>query len=398
MHELPPLLFVSLVAVIAPFLAARTGSLRIPSVVFEIVLGVVIGPQCLHLVDFQKSLPFLSTMGMAFLFFLAGTEIDLSALRGTPLKRAVLAWLGSLVLAGLAANALSHFGGARAWTLVAVALSTTALGIVVPVLRDAELIPTELGRYAMAAGAAAEIGPIMLMSLLLSRKHGVGVESGLIVLFIAIAIGVFWASHRIRPPGLIRLLTRTMTQSGQLPTRVSILLIAVLVVLAELFELDLALGAFAAGMAVGLAQRDAHNEVLHHKFDAIGFGFLVPVFFISSGIKLDVRSLFATPGNVATMFVYAALLLVVRGLPSAAFAGLLSRRELAALGFYSATTLSLIVALTGTAVERGFMAPNDAAALIGGGLISVLIYPVIATRLAGRGATFRAPQAEEILE
>ncbi|HSC87399.1 MAG TPA: cation:proton antiporter [Polyangiaceae bacterium] len=395
MDHAHPILFVVAAAALAPWLSSHTRSLRVPVAVFEIILGVILGPQVLGWVEFEGGLPYLSTIGMAFLFFLAGVEIDLGKMRGAPLRLASLGWLISLGLAFVVAFALAQVGGSHAWTLVAVALSTMALGIVVPVLRDAELLETELGKFTMAVGALGEIGPIVLMSLLLSREHGVGVQLGLVVAFILVVVGVFWASLRVRPPGLIGLLARTMTKSGQLPIRVSMLLLAALVVLAEEFGLDLALGAFAAGMAVGLAARDSHNEVLHHKFDAVGFGFLVPIFFVCSGLKLDVRALTQSASGLLMLVVYALLLLVVRGLPAWLFRKHLAGKQVQALGFYSATSLSLIVAITGTAVNQGMMASDSAAALVGGGLLSVLIYPVIATRLARIEPSAGAPAPAE---
>lgn len=394
MEHLPPLLFVSTAAVLAPVLSSWTGSLRIPIVVFEIVLGVLMGPQVLGLTEFGAGLPYFSTLGVAFLFFMAGTEIDVGAMRGPPLRLATLSWLLSLALAVAVAFGLSFLDGSKAWKLVAVALSTTALGVIVPVLRDANLLGTELGKFAVAAGALGEVGPILLMSVLLATHYGIGLQIGLVCLFILTVLGVFWASMSVRPPGLIGLLTRTMTQSGQLPIRMSLLLIAGLAVLAERLDLDLALGAFAAGMAVGLAGRKAHVEVLHHKFDAVGFGFLVPIFFISSGLQLDVRALFSSAHNIVMMLAYAGLLLFVRGVPALIFQQVLPQREKLALGFYSATSLSLIVALTGAAVHRGLMGPDAAASLVGGGLISVMLFPVLGTRFAGKSAQLRAVPVE----
>ncbi|WP_341678205.1 cation:proton antiporter [Niveibacterium sp. SC-1] len=396
MEHVPQILFVLCVAVLAPMLASRTGALRIPVVVFEILLGAAIGPQGLGLVSYSGSLPYLATMGMAFLFFLAGTEIELGTLKGKPLALGIASWVISLLLAGGFAMSLASAGLVTHWPLVAIALATTALGIVVPILRDVDVLQTPLGRMTMACGAMGEIGPILIMSLLFAQGHGYGIQMLLVGAFILVVVGVFWASLRVRPPGLIGLLSRTMTQSGQLPIRVSLLLIAALVTLAELFGLDLALGAFAAGMAVGLAVREEHPEVLHHKYDAVGFGFLVPIFFIVSGLQLDVRALLAQPRNLLLMLLYAVALLVIRGLPAVLFRGQLSRRDVAALGLYSATSLSLIVALTHSAVTAGMMSGESAAALVGGGLISVLVFPVIATRLLGKRVPSTSSRGEAV--
>jgi Kef-type K+ transport system membrane component KefB len=391
-----PVLVVALAAALAPIAAHHTRGLRIPVVVFELLLGVLVGPQVLNWVEIEGPLPYLAEMGTAFLFFMAGLEIDMSALRGPPLRLATLGWLCSLGIGAAIALALGPAVGNASWVLVAVALSTTALGIVVPVLRDAELLDTELGKLAIACGTIGELGPILLLGLLLAKEHGVGAQLGLEALFGIVIVGVMWASLSLRPPGLIQILRRTMTKSGQLPIRLSLLLIAVLVVLAEILELDLALGAFAAGMAVGLALRDTHNEVLHHKFDAIGFGFLIPIFFVVSGVGLDVRALLASPKNLLLVFVYAAALVLVRGLPALLFRRLLRGKELAGLGLYSATSLSLIVALTNAAVSREMMGRPAATALVGGGLISVLAFPVVATRLVGKSARLRENRREQV--
>lgn len=391
-----PLLLVALAAALAPIAAHHTRGLRVPVVIFEILLGIVLGPGVLHWLEFKGPLPILAEMGTAFLFFMAGLEIDIGSLSGAPLRRAALGWFGSVALAAAIAFGVSVVANTSGWTLAAVALSTTALGIVVPVLRDAELSSTELGKFTIACGTLGEIGPIVLMSVLLARHHGAGVQLGLVVLFALIVLGVMWASLAVRPPGLIGLLTKTMTQSGQLPIRVALALIAALVVLAEVFELDLALGAFAAGMVVGLALRGSHNEVLHHKFDAIGFGFLIPLFFITSGVGLDVKALLSTPRNLVMIVVYATALLLVRGLPALLFRSVLPGKQVLALGFYSATSLSLIVAMTNTAVKRGLMDKMDATALIGGGLLSVLLFPVLATRLVGKTAALRVNRREEV--
>jgi len=391
-----PILVVALAAAIAPIAAHHTGGLRVPVVVFEILLGVLVGPQALNWVELGGPLPYLAQMGTAFLFFMAGLEIDFGKMRGTPLRFATLGWLCSLAIALALALALGSAAGGTSRLLVAVALSTTALGIVVPVLRDAEMLDTELGKLAVACGTIGELGPILMLGVMLAKEHGVGTQLGFEILFGVVIVGVMWASLSIRPPGLILILRRTMTKSGQLPIRLSLLLIAVLVVLAEILELDLALGAFAAGMAVGLALRDTHNEVLHHKFDAIGFGFLIPTFFVVSGVGLDVRALVSSPKNLLLLVVYAAALAVVRGLPALLFRRLLRGQELVALGLYSGTSLSLIVAITNAAVSRGMMARPDAAALVGGGLVSVLVFPVVATRLVGKSANLRANRREQV--
>ena len=383
--ELPPILVVIAVATLAPYLASHVKVVRIPVVVLEIVLGILIGPHVLGWGEIAGSLPYLSVMGTGFLFFIAGAEVDLRALQGPPLRRGILGWIISLALAGGAAFVLWHTGFTSAWAVVLVALTTTALGVLIPILRDNGELDSSFGRFVAACGVLGEIGPILVMSVLLSQAHTAGMQAALTVLFIAIAVGICWLSLKIRPPGLIGLLGRTMNQSGQLPMRMCLLLLAVLAITAEKLGLDLALGAFTAGMAVGLATRDNPSHVLQDKLDAVGFGFVIPIFFVCSGIKLDLPALLSLDA-VAKMMVYLVALLLVRGLPALLFYRLLGGRDCLALALYSATSLSLIVVITGAAVERNLMPSAEAAPLVGAGLLSVLLFPSIVGLLRGQHA------------
>jgi len=391
MHaHIPPLLIILVVAVAAPLLGELTRRIGLSIVVLELLLGVAIGPQSLAWALPEGPIALLAGFGMAFLFFLAGLEIDLEAIKGQPLNLSLIGWLIILALSCAAGLGLRAAGLVDAWNIVAIALSTTALGVLVPILRDAGSLETPFGRYVMAAGAMGELGPILLMSLALSKAHTATVQTAFTFVFIAVVLVVAWLlvqSGNI--PGLLGVLRRTMTQSSQLPIRIAMLLLGGLAVLAELLGLDLALGALAAGMIIALATRGLETHELHLKLDAIGFGFLIPVFFIASGMKLDVAAIFGSAAGLAlTGLVFAALL--ATRLPLALlFRGSLGGRQAAALGLYSATTLSLIVALTQIAVGNGLMKPAEAAPLVGAGMLTVILFPVIAGKLVGAPARSR---------
>jgi len=383
---LPPILVVLAAAVAAPLVGELTRRWGLPIVVLELLAGVAIGPQGLGLAGpLEGPIPFLALYGMAFLFFLAGLEVDLSAIRGRPLALSIAGWVGALGLAIAAALVLRTAGLAQAWGIVAIALATTALGVLVPILRDTEAIHAPFGRFVMAAGAVGELGPILVMAVALTTTHTALHQTTFTVSFVVIVLGVGAALARgAKLPGVLGVLQRTMTQSGQLPVRLALLLLAVLVALAELLGLDLALGALAAGLLVGLATHDARSHVIRHKLDAIGFGFLVPVFFIASGMALDVDAIFRSEAGLLLVGAFLAALLVTR-LPYVLMLGrTLPGREAVAAGFYSATTLSLIVALTEIAVVRGLMSKAEAAPLVGAGIVSVILFPIIALALVGQ--------------
>jgi Kef-type K+ transport system membrane component KefB len=376
-----PLLVVLTVAVCAPLLAELTARWRVPIVVFELLLGALVGPRGLGWATSTGILEYLSAFGLAFLFFLAGLEIDFTNMKAE-MPLAAAGWLSALGLGVLGALAMRSMGLTQSWIVVAIASSTTALGIVIPILRDAERLGSPLGRHALAAGAMGEVGPILAMSLALSRRHSAPVQSGFTVAFVVIVIATAWTMLRARTPAVVGLMQRTITLSSQLPVRVGVLLIASLAILAEALGLDLALGAMAAGMLLGLLTPKVDSHGLHLKMDAIGFGFLVPVFFVTSGMKLDLRALFTEKAGLLTMAAFLACVLISR-VPLAVFhLRMLGTRGVAALGFFSATTLSLVVALTNIGVKKGLMTPAEAAPLVGAGILTVIMFPPLALKLA----------------
>jgi Kef-type K+ transport system membrane component KefB len=383
--HLPALLVVVAVAVVAPLIAEATRRVGLPVVVLELALGAAIGPQGLDWAAAEGPVTILSVLGMAFLFFLAGLEIDFDAIRGRPLARALAGWVAILALAALAALGLRAAGLVQAWQVAAIALSTTALGILVPILKDEDALETPFGRYVMALGVIGEVGPILAMSIALSRAQSAQVQTGLTLGFIAAVVVVAWLLARgVEVPAVLRFLRRSMTRSSQMPVRIAVLLVGALVVLAETLGLDLALGALAAGMTIALATRGENVELLHHKLEAIGFGFLVPVFFIASGMKLDLAAALGSARGLALAGLFFAALLATR-LPLA-----ISHRELRpagprlALGLYSATTLSLVVALAEVGVARGLLPRGEAASLVAGAVLSVILLPPLARLARGK--------------
>ena len=380
--HIPPLLIVLAAVTLAPLLGDLTARIGLPAVVLELLLGVAIGPQGLGWVAPDAGIiPQLSLFGMAFLFFLAGMEIDLTEIRNE-LKLALVAWLAAFAIACAGALALRALGLAEAWLVVAIAIATTALGVLLPILRDAGVLNSPLGRHVLAAGALGEIGPILAMSVALSTRHSGPVQTALTAAFL-VAVGVVgWAVVVAHTPAVLGYLRKALTRSSQLPIRLGVLLLLGLAVMAEAFAVDIALGALAAGLIIGLATRNADIHVLHIKLDALGFGFFIPVFFIASGMRLDLAALARGSGGPALVLAFFAAVLLAR-VPFV----LLQRRALGvrqslSLGLFSATTLSLIVALTTIAVGHGVMTSAEAAPLVAAGMLTVILFPGFGLRLA----------------
>jgi Kef-type K+ transport system membrane component KefB len=376
-----------------------TRSLIVPVVVVELLLGVIIGPHGLGLADLDSVLEFLGQLGLGFLFFFAGYEIRFDAIRGNPLRLAVIGWLISIALAYSLAGALEAAGVVLSGLLTGSAMATTALGTLVPVMRDSGALSTRLGSFVLGAGAVGEFGPVLIVTLLLSTQSDTVTRALLLCAFVAIAVAAAVISS-----GAIgrhyELLDRSLETSGQLMVRLTVLLLFGLVVIAADLGLDVILGAFAAGVIVRLALGGREADQFESKLDAVGFGLLIPFFFVTSGMALELAALTSSVGALLKLPLFLGLFLVVRGLPAL----VLYRRELAsnervALALFSATELPLVVAITHIGVEHGHMRPSTAAALVGAGVLSVLIFPAAALALrrpaAGRDAvTIDGPRPE----
>jgi Kef-type K+ transport system membrane component KefB len=380
------LLVIAFAAALAPVLAQLPTGFRLPVVVLEILLGIAIGPQVFHWATPDGMIGTLGELGLTFLLFLVGLEIDIGEMAGRPLSLAVGGWFLSLLVAMLCAFFFSEAGLVYAPPLlVAVALSTTALGVLAPILRDTGDLGSEFGKYLLAAGAMGEFGPLIAIALLLFPTHTTLMHSLFMVAFIAIAFGAAYLALHMHSLGVLDWLAKTLQTSGQLPVRLCILFQTLLVALAGYFGLGIVMGAFAAGMVVGLVSRNEQGMLLRQKLDAIGFGFLIPIFFIVAGMKFDLGGLWAGPLVIVRLIVLLALFLLVRGIPVLLYREELSPKDRLPFALYSATGLPLIVVISELGTSAGLLAPARAAVLVSAAMITVLVFPAVAARLRSQG-------------
>jgi len=381
------LLVVAAVAVLAPLVVGYFPRLRIPAVVLEIIGGIIIGPSVLGWVHIDLPVQILALFGLAFLLFLAGLEIDVHRLRGRLLRYAVLGYLVSLVLGYGAGASFTAAGWVSQPLLLAIALSATSLGLVVPVLKDAGQVDSDVGQSALAAASIADFAAIVLLSLFFSSGGSTGSKVVVLGAFAGLVVVTGLAvSGAARSMRLGQVLLRLQDTTAEIRVRFAVLLLVAFTALAERFGLESILGAFLAGAIVGLVDRDsASHPNFRTKLEAIGYGFLVPVFFVSSGVKLDLAGLLHSPPALVRVPVFLLALLVVRGLPALIGLRANGTRATLALGLLQATSLPFIVTATQIGVTLGKITPVTAAALVCAGLLSVLIFPLIALALLRRG-------------
>src|SRR6516164_286058 len=380
------LLVVAAVAVLAPLAVGYFPRVRIPAVVLEIVGGIIIGPSVLGWVHVDLPVAILALFGLAFLLFLAGLEIDVHRLRGRLLRYALLGYLVSLVLGYGAGASFTAVGWVSQPLLLAITLASTALGLLVTVLKDARQLHSAVGQSALAAASVADFAAIVLLSLFFSSGGSTGSKVVVLGAFAGLVVVTGLAvSGAARSMRLGQVLLRLQDTTAEIRVRFAVLLLVAFTALAERFGLESILGAFLAGAIVGLVDRDsASHPNFRTKLEAIGYGFLVPVFFVASGIRLDLTGLLHNPSALVRVPVFLVALLVVRGLPALLGLRTNGTKSTLALGLLQATSLPFIVTITQIGVVLGKLTSVTAAALVCAGLLSVLIFPLIALGLLRR--------------
>src|SRR3954449_5115291 len=378
------LVIIAAVAAAIPLLLGVTG-LRIPGPVLEIVAGIVLGPAALGVLHVDDTVHAASVLGLAFLLFLAGLEIDVEHFRGARARRALEGLAVSIVLGIGVGLTLHAVGLAQSPLLIGVALIATSLGLIVPVLKDAGVADRPVGQLAIAGASTGEVSAVVLLSLFFSERGGAlgGRLLLLALLFLVAAIAVLVILRAERFPSVGRLIERLADTTAQIRVRLAVLAIVGFAAVADRLGFEAILGAFLAGVLLRLVDADAmtRHPQFHVKLEGIGFGFLIPVFFVISGVVFDLDALTGHPATLLRVPLFLALLLVVRGVPALFYRGELSGREVAAAALLQSSSLPFIVAATQIGLAVHAITSANAAALVAAGLVSVLVYPVVALRL-----------------
>lgn len=390
-----PIFWMFCAAVAAPLLAEIPLGFKVPVVVIEVVLGVVLGPHVLGLVQFEGFVVTMFLLGMAATLFMAGMELEFSEIKGRSLSLAAGGWAVSVLLSITVVGLLHLIPEVHAPLMVTLALCTTGLGVLVPIFRDSGQLGTAFGRLVLAAGTLGEVGPVVAMSLLLSQKYSTWQEAGFLLVFLAIVGIAIFVGIGARPPKLLALLNRHMHASTQLPVRISLLMLAALFVLAEDFGFESIFGAFAAGMVVGQATRGEDGKAFREKIEAVCFGWFYPFFFVGTGVKFDITALGRDLTTVLLVPTFVLLFLLVRGIPVLLYRKDLARAQRLPFALSSAVpSLSIIVVITEIGVRAKTMNPDVAAALVGAALLSVLLFPTLTGVLLQRGSSPSANPAK----
>lgn len=373
-----------------PLLLGMFPRIRVPSVVLEIAAGVVIGPSILGWVHVDGPITVISRLGLAALLFLAGMEIEVERLKGPVMRTTAIAFLVSFVLAVLICSGLSAVGAVKTPLFVAILLTATGLGVIVPVLKDSGEMATPFGQLVVVAASIADFGTIILLALLFSAQE---TSRGTTILLL-LGVGVLCALGAIGAIGLGRwkrltdALQRLQDTTAAIRIRGAGFLLILWVAVVEKVGLEIILGAFVAGVLLAYIDRDEMktHALFRTKVNAIGFGIFIPVFFVTTGIQFNLKALVASPSSLAAVPLFLVALLVIRGVPALMYRPILGMRRSIAAGFFQATSLSFIVAGARIGVALGRLDEVTSAALIAAAMLSVLVFPQSALMLLQRSA------------
>jgi len=410
------------VAVVAPLICSGISRFfRIPIAVMEMLLGLVVGPGVLGLVTNNAIISSLATIGLWFLFYAAGYETDYSAMRGRLLGTATGSWILCLILSVLAGFVVALFLAPTETTplvsgiFIGAAITSTGLGTILPMMRDADEIDTRVGRAVIAAGIVGQFAPLIALAILVGL-YSPGIALLTHLLYFALVAGLAWLARHGLPGFAARNQTSSLDTGGQFGIRLQLLMCFAAVAVGQLMGVNVAIGAFCAGIIaqVLLGKTPQHErKVIDRKLKAVIGGVFLPIFFINAGLTFDLPGILAQPAAFALIPLFLIMKLILRGVVGSAtlsrYTGLSSRanlagsetkvpagvawRERASTSLLVGTGLAAVILIAQMGFEAGAITSVTAAALMGAGKLTALIFPTIALNLSGKARLLSAAAA-----
>lgn len=390
MNDFRVLFMISLAAVLAPLLNRLPALSRTPLVAIELTLGVILGPSVSGLVSVDQTIDFLKELGLVFLFFQAGFEARRHEITAPALRLGARYWLFAFALAVVFASALYMVGLVKSVVLLAIILPTTAFGVLIPILKQSGEMGARFGDYLLGAAAFGELGPLLFASIALATEKHHFHQAFFSLLFLSLAIASTLLLIRFLPRLRVDRLADWLAHSGVFPVRAAVLVLLGYVALANNFGMETVAGAYAAGLVVAVLESATRDTSLEDRLTSIGSGFLIPVFFIASGITCDLHALASDGASIAQFLLFCAAFLLIRLIPLFFYADVLTGADLPALAMMTAATLPLVVAISYLGVQSGQLRPDTATALVGAALMTVTLFPGLAQWLRAQQPDSRA--------
>jgi CPA2 family monovalent cation:H+ antiporter-2 len=392
------LLLITVLAAAVPLVASRLRGWRIPIVIGEILAGMIIGKSGFDLVAPSPILDFLAEFGFVFLMFISGLEVDVGAMTQHPLEGGdegerrsfwreplFLAFLSFILTLGSAfaiAFGLQEVGLVRSPLIIGLILSTTSLGIVVPVLKERGIAPTRYGQLMLVAALIADVVTLVLLSVAFGiLQKGFALQlilflSLLLIFAVALRMGIVVS----KVPGLKKVIQELSTATAQIRVRGAIALMVAWATLATALGIEVILGAFLAGVIVSTIA-GPEETILREKLDALGFGFFIPIFFISVGSRFDLNVVLGSQGALILFPLLIVAAYAVKVLPAFVYRLAFSWREGLGAGFLLSSRLSLIIAASALAFELGVISEAVNADIILVAMVTCTLSPILFNRL-----------------
>ncbi len=383
------LLWVVVAATVAPIIVDRIPKISFPVVVMEIALGILLGPHVLDLIHHSTGIEIAKEFGVIFLFFLAGFEVDFEGIKGDPIRQALTGWVGSFIIALALAFTLQQLDLVSGFHLVAIAIATTALGPLMPILQDSGQLHSKFGANVLSIGAVGEFVPVLAVAFLFNETREARLTALALVIFLAIVGAVLFVFRRgvgqKEDSQTRRIIVETLNSSAQFAVRLSLLILIVLVYLAARFELDVLLGAFAGGFIIGqlgdvTSTKESRQvmEWLKVKLESIGFGVFIPAFFVVTGADLQLDTLLSSNRALVLMGLAVVGSFVIRGLPVMALYRDMETGMRMRLALVASAQLPLVATLMTRLVDTGRVPEDVGTAIIAGAVLTVAIFPIAA--------------------
>ena len=396
-HSFIPLLTVVAAAMLTGILLPRITWVRVPLVVGEILIGILVGKSGFHLIPEEPDpwLELMSLFGFTFLMFLSGLEIDFKSLAVGDSKdgaqngkqlRTLLLICGGMFLATLITS--TGLSAVLVWLdylkspwIMALIMSTTSVGLVMPLLKERGEGDTRFGQVVILSAVVADFVTMLLITVVVTFYESAGLKLNLLVVFTLFILlgGVVWAGKKLlnREASLVKRLAFAAPKTAELQVRTAMTLMLLFVVFSQFIGSEIILGAFLAGTAVSsLSRRSVHGQ-LGMKLDAIGFGFFIPIFFIMVGAKFDIHSLLKDPSSLVLVPVLVAFAFVVKVVPSLMLSRFFGRRNALAAGFLLSSRLSLIIAASAIGLRLHVITPEINTAIILVAIVTCVTSPAI---------------------
>lgn len=398
--DFQPLMLVLLVAFLVPIAIKKSNKVAIPIVVGEIIAGMVLGPSGLGWVELDGAvILFLRDFGLAYLMFIAGMEIDFNmiskiardsstkegfSILQNPIVIGPISFLLTLIMSALFALALLRVGIITSgWMMVALILSTTSLGVVLPVLKERNMNNTKLGQTILLTALLADFVTMFLISI-----YATYFDNGSLSIEMLLVFGLFIAFALLYRTGMIlgriqrikKLLDDLSHSTAQIKLRASLVLLVAFIVLAEILNSEMILGAFIAGIIVSLVTTSQDRRV-ERELEAFGFSFFIPIFFVLVGVGFNLSELIKSSEAMLLVPTLLLIAFAVKFIPTLIFRFSFSWRETLAAGSLLSARLSLIIAASLIALERGIVTESTNSAIILVAVISVTISPLLFTTI-----------------